>query len=181
MSEEFIIAQIKKGVDVDKGFKWLVNKHQEKIYWHIRSFLKSHEDANDVMQNTFIKAYRNIDKFKSESKFYTWLYRIASNECLNFVKKQKRYQITSTDDHELVLNRLKADPYFNGSKAQMLFQSAIETLPEKQRLVFNMKYFDNLPYKEISEILDTSVGALKASFHHASKKIETFIKENAYE
>ena len=181
VNEESIIRQLQQGIDVNKGFKVLVQLYQERIYWHIRSLMKSHEDTNDVMQNTFIKAYKNIGKFKQDSKFYTWIYRIATNESLNFINKNKKRAISGIEEHAEVLKRINADPYFDGNDAQAILLQAIQTLPEKQRLVFNMKYYDEMTYKEISEILETSVGALKASYHHATKKIETFVKRDSYE
>lgn len=176
LNEETIIEEIKDGLNVDKGFRTLVELYQEKIYWHIRSIVKVHEDANDVMQNTFIKAYRNIGNFKQDSKFYTWLYRIATNESLNFIKKNKNRVTIGMDESLNVLERLNADPYFDGKQAQIVLIKAIEQLPEKQKLVFNMKYFEEMSYQDISDILNTSVGGLKASYHHAVKKIEAFVK-----
>ena len=176
LNEETIIEEIKDGLNVDRGFRTLVELYQEKIYWHIRSIVKVHEDANDVMQNTFIKAYKNIGNFKQDSKFYTWLYRIATNESLNFIKKNKNRVTIGMDESINVLERLNADPYFDGNQAQIVLIKAIEQLPEKQKLVFNMKYFEEMSYQDISDILKTSVGGLKASYHHAVKKIEAFVK-----
>lgn len=156
----------------DHAFRELVLLYQERIYWHVRRFVFEHEDANDIVQNTFIKAYKGMDGFKGDSKLYTWLYRIASNESITFVKRAKR---VATGDLEWA-SGLEADTYFDGNGAQLMLQKALASLPDKQRLVFNMKYYDDLSYQEISEILDTSVGALKASFHHAIKKIEAYFK-----
>ncbi len=180
-TEEEVIKNIQSGVDVEKGFKFLVQLYQEKIYWHIRSIMKSHEDTNDVMQNTFIKAYKNINSFKNDAKFYTWLYRIATNESLNALKKNNKIGVVGMDEPEGIMKEVHSDPYFDGDEAQIILLQAIASLPEKQRLVFNMKYYDDMSYKDISEILNTSVGALKASFHHASKKIEAFVKSMSYE
>jgi len=178
MSDETILAMLEKASTFDKGFSLLLKKYQERLYWHIRRMVVEHEDANDVFQNTCIKVYKGIKKFKGNSQLYTWLYRIASNEAITFLKKQQRQKSTSLSDEQNSLeNKLKADVYFDGNDIQRKLQAAIQTLPEKQKLVFNMRYFDEMPYKSISESLQTSVGALKASYHHAVKKIEAFLKE----
>ena len=136
-----------------------------------------HDDANDIVQNTFIKVYRSIDGFKGQSKLYTWIYRIASNEAISFANRKRRNSTSSIDDDEFdMAGRLEADNYFDGTEAQRLLFAAIDQLPNKQRLVFNMKYFEDMTYQEISEVLNTSIGALKASYHHAVKKIEQFFK-----
>ena len=140
--------------------------------------MTEHEDANDVIQNVFVKVYRSIGNFEGKSKLYTWLYRIATNEAITFLNKKKRRQTSSIDEEETDLaNRLEADHYFDGNAAQLRLQQALVTLPTKQRLVFNMRYFDEMSYKDISSSLNTSVGALKASYHHAVKKVEAFLKE----
>jgi len=159
------------------AFNLIVKNYQERLYWHIRKFLFVHEDSDDVLQDTFIKAFKNLDKFRSDSNLYTWLYRIATNEALNHLQKQKRKcENTGHDISELISDNLIADVHFSGDEMQLKFQQALIQLPEKQRLVFNMKYFDNMKYDEISDILETSVGGLKASYFHAVKKIEQFIK-----
>ncbi|MCB0684874.1 MAG: sigma-70 family RNA polymerase sigma factor [Saprospiraceae bacterium] len=157
----------------DHAFRDLLELYQERIYWHIRKFVFEHEDANDIVQNTFIKAYRGLDGFKGDAKIYTWLYRIASNESITFLNKNKKRQSGSLD----AAQALEADAFFDGDEAQMMLQKALGELPDKQRLVFNMKYYDDMTYQQMSEILDTSVGALKASFHHAVKKIEFYFKK----
>jgi len=163
----------------DKGFELLVRKYQERLYWHIRNFVHFHEDADDIIQNTFIKVFKNIKGFESKSKLYTWLYRIATNESINFINKNKKHTHSNVDDYiNEFEEKLKADPYFNGDEAQLKLIKAINKLPQKQKTVFNMRYFDELSYGDISEILDTSVGSLKASFHHAMKKIEKSLKES---
>jgi len=155
----------------------LVKNYQERLYWHIRHIVKSHDDTDDVLQNTFIKIYRNINKFKGDSKLYTWLYRIATNEAITFInKKSKRQHITSNELQERAINNLASDVYFEGDKIQIELHKAINQLPEKQQQVFRMKYFEDHTYDELSLILDTSVGALKSSYHIASKKITEFIK-----
>lgn len=160
------------------AFNLLVRQFQQRLYWHIRKMVLNHDDADDLLQNVFIKAYHGLDKFRGESKILTWMYRIATNESLTFLNsKKKRFFIPMVDvEHQLSQN-LETDSYFNGDKIQMKLQQAILTLPEKQRLVFNLKYFEEMKYEEMSEILGTSVGALKASYHHAVKKIEDYFKQ----
>ena len=154
-----------------------MQNYQEKLYWHIRYIVKTHDDTDDVLQNTFIKVYRNIAKFKGDSKLYTWLYRIATNEAITFLNKQaKRKNISSLELQDQVINNLTSDVYFEGDAIQIALQKAINTLPEKQQQIFRMKYFQDMTYEELSDILDTSVGALKSSYHIASKKITTFVK-----
>ena len=164
-------------LDKESGFRSLMHQYQEQTYWHIRRMVTTHEDADDVVQNTFIKVFKNIDKFKGNSKLYTWIYRIATNESITYLKNRKKRQSESIDDEEYSIeNTLVADDYFDGNNAQLVLQKAIIALPEKQKAVFNLRYYEEMPYNDISEILDTSVGALKASYHHAVKKIEEFIK-----
>ncbi|WP_375237921.1 RNA polymerase sigma factor [Aurantibacter sp.] len=162
-----------------KAFSILVSTYKERLYWHIRYIVKSHNDADDVLQNTFIKVFKNISKFKGDSKLYSWLYRIATNESITHINKNaKRLRITNQEAQDLAINNLEADVYFEGDAIQLKLQTAISTLPDKQQLVFNMKYFQELKYSEISNILETSEGALKASYHIASKKIEAYLKSN---
>jgi len=177
--ETELLTQLKTKNDSEKAFKTLVNLYKERLYWHIRNIVKSHDDTDDVLQNTFIKVYRNIDKFKGDSKLYSWLYRIATNESITFInKKAKRLQITNEEVQTLAINNLASDVYFEGDEIQLKLQKAIASLPEKQQLVFNMKYFQDLKYKEMSEILETSEGALKASYHIAVKKIQAFLTQD---
>lgn len=160
------------------AFNALVRQYQQRLYWHIRKMVLDHDDADDILQNTFIKAFKALDNFREDSKIYTWLYKIATNECITFLNnKKKRFFVPMVDVEYQLSQNLQTDAYFNGDRIQMKLQQALLTLPDKQRLVFNMKYFDDLKYEEISEILGTSVGALKASYHHAVKKIEEFIKQ----
>jgi RNA polymerase sigma-70 factor (ECF subfamily) len=159
------------------AFSQLIRLYQERIYWHIRKMVLSHDDANDIMQNTFLKAWNGLDGFRGESQFSTWLYRIATNETLTFLASLKNKGLTDDCESSFAYN-LQADPYFNGDELQLKLQQAILTLPEKQRLVFNMKYFDDITYENMESILGTSVGALKASYHHAVKKIEKYFEEN---
>jgi RNA polymerase sigma-70 factor (ECF subfamily) len=178
ISDEEILHLLQNDINVEQAFRWLVLKYQERLYGHIRRMVNDHEDANDVVQNTFIKVFKSIKKFKGNSQLYTWLYRIATNETLTFLNKKKRKATTSIDDDELGMRHtLSADSYFDEKKAQLKLQNAIKLLPEKQRLVFNMRYFEEMSYREISGILETSVGGLKASYHHAVKKIEQFLNE----
>lgn len=161
-----------------KGFEIIVAQYSEQLYWQIRRMVLSHEDANDLLQNTFIKAWLNIDYFRAEAKLSTWLYRIALNECITFLNKQRTMNTVTIDDPEAaVIEKLESDPYFSGDRAQMLLQKALLSLPEKQRMVFNLKYYQEMKYEEMSDIFGTSVGALKASYHHAVKKIEKFLAE----
>jgi len=161
----------------EKAFRELISLYKERLYWHIRKIVISHDDTDDVLQNTFIKVYKNIDKFNQESKLFSWMYRIATNEAITFINKRaKDRKATVSDIHEQLASTLESDVYFSGEAIQHILQKAIATLPQKQQLVFNMKYFDDLKYTEISEILKTSVGGLKASYFHAVKKIENYIK-----
>lgn len=161
------------------AYSLIVNKYQKRLYWHIRRMVINHEDADDVTQNTFIKAWKGLLNFKEEAQLFTWLYRIATNESITFLnKKRKRFFIPIVNvEHELS-ETLASDAYYSGDEIQLKLQKAILTLPEKQRLVFNMKYYDEMKYEEMSKILKTSVGALKASYHLAVKKIELFIKQD---
>jgi len=180
VTDDQILALLQDKASYEQGFRVLMKTYQERLYWHIRKMVYEHDDANDVIQNTFIKVYRSIDRFEGKSKLYTWLYRIATNESITFLNKKKKKKTSSIDDEEANLgNRLRADEYFDGDEIQMQLQIALEKLPEKQRLVFNMRYFDDMSYADISEVLETSVGALKASYHHASKKIESYLRKVA--
>ena len=159
-----------------EGFAVLVKQYSEKLYWKVRRIVLSHEDANDVLQNVFIKVWSNLQNFQGKSSLSTWLYRIATNETLSFLSQKKARMMNSFEDvEELMLQNLQADTYFEGDEVQLKLQKAIITLPEKQRLVFNMRFYDEMPYEEMSKILDTSVGALKASYHHAARKVEDFL------
>lgn len=176
-TEKEILSLLKQNMNL--GFTRLVNTYQEKIYWHIRRLVYSHDDANDIAQNTFVKAYQNIQKFRGESKLYSWLYRIATNEAINFLQQKARHNNTSIEEYTLQLaNQLSGDVFFDGDKAELTLQKAIAKLPEKQRLVFQLKYYDDLKYDDISVILQTSVGALKASYHHATQKIKAQIESS---
>lgn len=162
----------------NEAFSLLLNKYQQKIYWHIRRMVIDHDDADDLVQDVFIKVWKNLAGFRNDSQLYTWMYRIASNECITFLnKKKQRNDISIEDEAYNLADTLAGSTYFNGDAAQKKLQKAILTLPEKQRLVFNMKYYDDMKYEEMSQVLGTSVGALKASFHLAVKKIEAILLE----
>jgi len=162
----------------EDAFKKLVSEYKERLYWHIRKLVLNHDDAHDVIQNTFIKIHLNIDKFRETSSLYTWMYRIATNESLNLISsKAGKMGLKNQEWIEAKANTLMADPYFDGDKAALKLQKMVASLPEKQRIVFNMRYFDNMTYHDISKVLDTSVGALKASYHNAVKKIKIELNE----
>ena len=172
-TDKEIIQLVSNPLTNEKGFNILVKHYQERIYWHIRRMVYSHDDANDIAQNTFVKIWQNLPSFRSESNLYTWIYRIATNETFDFLRKKKRYVFAAEGDYRDQLKQnLADDNIFDGNEIEKKLQKALLSLPDKQRIVFNMKYFDEMKYDEISTILGTSVGALKASYHHAVKKIE---------
>lgn len=178
-SDQELLAMFRDENSRNMALHYLVKKYQQKLYWHIRKIVISHDDTDDVLQNTFIKVWKGLDGFKEEAQLFTWLYRIATNESLTFLKQKQRANTVSIHPIEYQLSKsLESDTYFKGDQIQMKLQQAILTLPEKQRLVFNMRYFDEMPYEQMSEVLDTSVGALKASYHHAAKKVEDFLTKN---
>jgi RNA polymerase sigma factor (sigma-70 family) len=178
-SDDKLLTMFREEASRNYAYDLIVRKYQERLYWHIRRMVITHEDADDVVQNTLIKAWKGLSNFKEEAKLYTWLYRIATNEAITFLnKKKKRFFISVVDvEHELS-NSIESDESYSGDEIQLKLQQAILTLPEKQRLVFNMRYYDEMKYDDMSEILKTSVGALKASYHHAAKKIERYLKED---
>lgn len=176
-NEKELIGLIAKGKK-DDVFNIILEQYKQRLYWHIRKIVISHEDTDDVLQNTFIKVWKNLGDFRADSKLYTWLYRIATNESISFLKKKKIRTFIPLVQNEYDLSEtIESDPYFNGNETQKKLQKALLMLPEKQRIVFNMKYFDDMKYEEIAEILSTSVGALKASYHHAVKKIEKYLTD----
>lgn len=163
----------------NSAFKQLVQHYQKPLYFHIRNIVLNHDDADDVLQNTFIKVFSNIKNFKGDSKLYSWMYRIATNESLTFIEQRAKKQgISNEEVQQKAIMNLESDVYFEGNEIQLKLQKAIAILPEKQQLVFKMKYFEEMKYENMSEILDTSVGALKANYHHAVKKIEEYLKRN---
>ncbi len=172
-----LLFQFNNAATKEKAFTALIKKYQEKLYWHVRRLVVDHDDANDVLQNIFIKVWNGLENFREDSQLYTWLYRIATNEGLTFLEQQKkRGTVSFTDVEEGLSNKVRADENFDSNKLEWRLQVAIQQLPEKQRIVFNLRYYEEMPYQEMSRILDTSEGALKASYHHAAKKIEEFIK-----
>ena len=175
--EKEVIALLQEPSRQREAFECIVKEYSEQLYWQIRRMVFSHDDANDILQNTFIKAWINIDYFRGEAKLSTWLYRIAINECLSYLSKQRASNQLSIDDADAeMINRLESDTYFDGDKGQKALLKAVQRLPEKQRIVFNLKYFKEMKYEEIAEIMGNSIGSLKASYHHAVKKIEAFLK-----
>ncbi|MFC7357042.1 RNA polymerase sigma factor [Jejudonia soesokkakensis] len=177
LEETTLIVDLQTKNRQETAFRTLVSQYKERLYWHIRKMVLDHDDADDVLQNTFIKVYKNIGKFKGDSKLYTWMYRIATNEAITFLnKKAKRANTNIEEVKNTALKNLQSDVYFEGSQIQLQLQKAIATLPEKQQLVFNMKYFEEHTYEELSEILETSVGGLKSSYHIAVKKITEILK-----
>ena len=177
MQDAELLLQFRNPSTKEKAFTAIIKKYQEKLYWHIRRMVVEHEDANDVLQNAFIRVWKGLDNFREDSQLYTWIYRIGTNECLTFLEQKKRKSTISLDgDVETGLsNTIKADKHFDPNKLEWKLQLAMQQLPEKQRIVFNLRYYDEMPYEEMSKVLETSEGALKASYHHAVKKIEDFI------
>jgi RNA polymerase sigma-70 factor (ECF subfamily) len=173
MTDKELIQLFQESDNPNYAFNLIVRKYRERLYWHIRKIVIVHDDADDVLQNTLVKAWSALSDFRGDAQLFTWLYRIATNEALTFLKnKRTKFFLPLVDVESQLKNKLEDDPYFDGNELQRQLQKAVLSLPEKQRIVFNMKYFDELKYEEISEILGTSVGALKASYHHAVKKIE---------
>ena len=179
MEDKVLIEKFSDRESRNFGFNQLVRKYQERIYWHVRKMVIDHEDANDLVQDIFVKVFNNLDKFRQDANLYTWIYRIATNECLNFLnKKRKRFFLPIGDVESELNNKLDSSSHIDGDEVQLKLQRALLKLPDKQRMVFNMKYFDDMKYDDIAAITKTSVGALKASYHHAVKKIEEFLKDD---
>lgn len=179
VQEDLFIQALQNSETQNRAFQQLVSQYKERLYWHIRRIVLNHDDADDVLQNTFLKVYKNIGGFKGDSALFSWMYRIATNEAITFLnQKAKKASVGSEELQDYLVKNLEADVYFEGDEIQLKLQKAISLLPDKQRLVFNMKYFEELKYEEISEILNTSVGALKSSYHHAVKKIEEYLTGN---
>jgi len=172
-SDDNLLERFRNEDSRTDAFHLIVSRYKERLYWHVRRMVIVHEDADDVLQNTFLKAWKGLDTFRGDAQLYTWLYRIATNESVTFLNQKRNKQMMPLEDAESLLSHsLHHDAYFSGDELQEELQKAILTLPEKQRIVFNMKYFEEMPYEDMSEILGTSVGALKASYHHAVKKIK---------
>lgn len=179
INEQEFIQRLTRSNTKELAYKELLSLYKERLYWHIRHIVKSHDDADDVLQNTFIKVYKNLDNFKGDSKLFSWMYRIATNESITHLNKNaKHLKFSSEELQQNIITNLKADVYFEGDDIQLKLQQAIATLPEKQQLVFNMRYFQDIKYKDMSTILETSEGALKASYHIAAKKIETYLTQD---
>lgn len=177
-SDEELVSLLKTAGGRERGFRLLLVRYQERLYWQIRKMVDNHEDANDILQNSLVKCFRGIDTFKGESQLYTWLYRITTNETLSFLKKQKRRRSLSISDEVAALAKaVKADSHFDPDRALRLLQEAIVRLPEKQCLVFQLRYFEEKSYQEMVEILGGTIGSLKASYHHAVRKIEAHLKQ----
>jgi RNA polymerase sigma factor (sigma-70 family) len=178
-SDAELLLEFRQPETKEAAFTTIIRKYQEKLYWHIRRLVVSHDDANDVLQNVFIRVWNGLENFRSDSQLYTWLYRIATNESLSFIESQKKRSAVSLSDVETGLsNKIKADKHFDANRLEWKLQLAIQQLPEKQRIVFTLRYYDEMPYEEMSRVLETSEGALKASYHHAVKKIEDYIKNH---
>lgn len=177
MEDQELLEKFKNPETRHYAFNMLVRKYQEKIYWHIRKMVIDHEDADDLVQEVFLKVWKNLAFYRGDSALYTWIYRIATNDCLHFLnKKRRKFLIPIHDVNAELSKKLVASTYIEGDEIQLKLQRALLTLPDKQRLVFNMKYFDELSYEAIAEITGTSIGALKASYHHAVKKIQIILK-----
>ena len=171
-----LLFQFRDPANKERGYTGIIKKYQEKLYWHIRRLVINHEDTNDVLQNMFIKVWNGLGNFREDSQLYTWLYRIATNESLTYLEQQKKRSSVSISDVDTGLsNKIRAEQHFDANKLEWKLQIAIQQLPEKQRIVFNLRYYDEMPYEEMSRVLETSEGALKASYHHAVKKVENFI------
>lgn len=176
IDDALILSSFKDEKTRDIAFTQLVRKYQERLYWHIRRMVTEHEDTNDILQNVFIKVWKNLADFRQEANLYTWMYRIATNETLTWIEQQKkRSAVSLSGDENIFADKLVAQKGFDANKLEWKLQQAIQSLPEKQRIVFNLRYYDEMPYEEMAVVLDTSVGALKASYHHAVKKVEAFI------
>ena len=179
LSDKELLERFRNPDTRNYSFNLLIRKYEKKIYWHVRRIVINHDDANDVTQEAFVKVWKNLERFKEEAQLFTWIYRIATNEAISFLRKKRtRFFIPFIDVENQLSNSLKSDNFFTADEIQLKLQKAILKLPEKQRIVFNMRYYDDLKYDEISEILGTSVGALKASYHHAAKKVEEYLKSN---
>ena len=181
IDEIALVEELQNIQTKEKAFRILIKEYKERLYWHIRKIVISHDDADDVLQNTFIKVFKGINNFKQESKLYSWMYRIATNESITFINKRARERnIDITEMKQKLVSNLQSDKWFSGNDIELILQEAVTKLPEKQQLVFNMKYFDHMKYQEISEILGTTEGGLKASYFHAVKKIENYIKKKTH-
>ena len=179
LDEENLVKRLKDPGTREESYRLLVSTYSRRLYWHIRKIVLDHDDADDVLQNTFIKVFRNMDGFRGDSKLYSWMYRIATNEAVNLLKQRAgKLRVDLNDYQQQLVGNLEGDVYFDGDAIQLKLQKAIVSLPQKQQLVFRLKYYENMKYEAMSEILDTSVGSLKASYHHARKKIESYMQND---
>jgi RNA polymerase sigma-70 factor (ECF subfamily) len=179
LNDTELLIQFRDPATKEKAYTAIIKKYQEKLYWHIRRMVVVHDDADDVLQNVFIRVWKGLENFREDSQLYTWLYRIATNESLTFLEQQKKRSSVSFSDVESGLSeKIRADENFDANKLEWKLQLAIQQLPERQRLVFQLRYYDEMPYEEMSKVLETSEGALKASYHHAVKKIEDYIRNH---
>ena len=179
ISDAELLVEFRNPITKEKAFTSIIKKYQEKLYWHLRRMVVEHEDANDVLQNVLIRVWNGLENFREDSQLYTWLYRVATNECLTFLEQQKKRTAISLSNEETGLeNKIRADSHFDGNKLEWKLQLGIQKLPDKQRIVFRLRYYDEMPYEKMSRVLETSEGALKASYHHAVKKIEEYIKNH---
>ena len=179
ISDSELLMQFRDPVTKEKAYTTLIRRYQEKLYWHIRRMVIEHEDANDALQNVLIRVWNGLENFREDSQLYTWLYRVATNECLTYLEQQKKRSSVSFNEMESGLsNKIKADKHFDPNRLEWKLQLAIQQLPEKQRIVFSLRYYDEMPYEQMSKVLETSEGALKASYHHAVKKIEDYIRNH---
>lgn len=178
MEDKELLAKIRNPETRNYGFNLLVRAYQQRIYWHVRKMVVDHDDADDLTQEVFVKIHKSIDQFREDAQLFTWIYRIATNECLSFLdRKKRRFFLPLEDVAKQLAAKIDTSSSISGDDVQKKLQKALLKLPDKQRLVFNMKYFDEMPYEQIAAITETSVGALKASYHHAVKKIEEFLSE----
>ncbi|MFT4092574.1 MAG: RNA polymerase sigma factor [Niabella sp.] len=176
LTDEALLSLFRDPLMKEKAFSQIITKYKEKLYWHIRRLIIVHEDTDDVLQNVFIKMWRGLENFREESKLYTWLYRIATNESITHLQKQQKIRYFENNNTNIDLQeKIKADEYFDPARLEWKLQLAIQTLPGQQKIVFSLRYFDEMPYNEMSEVLQVSAGALKASYHHAAKKIEDYL------
>lgn len=176
MDDHMLVTSFRNEKLKEASFTQLVRKYQERLYWHVRRMVVTHDDTNDILQNVFIKVWKNLGEFREESNLYTWLYRIATNESLSWIEKQKKRSSVSLSDSAIFTEKLTSEKDFDANKIEWRLQQAIQSLPEKQKVVFNLRYYDEMPYEDMAGVLGTSVGALKASYHHAVKKVEAFLK-----
>lgn len=179
LDDKDILDIYREGGKEEYAFNLIVRKYSERLYYHIRKMVGDHEQANDLLQNTFVKVWRFLPDFREESKLFTWIYRIATNEAISFLKRERmRYTFSLTDYETVLAERLEADPYFNGDNITKELYKAIGKLPPKQKVVFNMRYFEDMKYEDMADILGGSVGSLKASYHHAFSKIQKSLEES---